>query len=101
MNTKPKTEVAFLPLVDRPPGHADTIRSAGCHNYAHYAAFYIHHMKVLDPVLMKKLQYGAFVRHITGSYNSTWKDMFIETTYMRLGMDRPELQWWPHTTIRW
>ena len=26
MNTKPKTEVAFLPLVDRPPAHPDTIK---------------------------------------------------------------------------
>ena len=30
--------------------------------------------------MMKKLQYGAFVRHIPGIYNSTWKDMFIETS---------------------
>ena len=44
-------------------------RSAGCHNYARYAAFYVHHMKGLDPVMMKKLQYGAFVRHIPGIYN--------------------------------
>ena len=28
MNTKPKTEVAFLPLVDRPPAHPDTIKTA-------------------------------------------------------------------------
>ena len=55
-------------------------RSAGCHNYARYAIFYVHHMKGLDPVMMKKLQYGAFVRHIPGIYNSTWKDMFIETS---------------------
>lgn len=60
-------------------------RAAGCHNYARYAAFYIHHMKSLDPKMMKKLQRGAFVRHIPGIYNSTWTDMFIETTYMRLG----------------
>ena len=59
-------------------------RSAGCHNYARYAAFYVHHMKGLDPVMMKKLQYGAFVCHIPGIYNSTWTDMFIETTYIRL-----------------
>ena len=60
-------------------------RSAGCHNYARYAVLYVHHMKGLDPVTMKKLQYGAFLRHIPGIYNSTWTDMFIETTYMRLG----------------
>ena len=42
-------------------------------------------MKGLDPVMIKKLQYGAFVSHIPGIYNSTWTDMFIETTYMRLG----------------
>jgi len=35
--------------------------------------------------MLKKLQEGAFVRHIPGIYNSTWTDMFIETTYMRLG----------------
>ena len=34
---------------------------------------------------MKKLQYGAFVRHIPGIYNLTWTDNFIETTYLRLG----------------
>ena len=28
MNTKPKTEVAFMPLVDRPPAHPDTIKTA-------------------------------------------------------------------------
>jgi len=60
-------------------------RSAGCHNYARYGAFYIHHMKGLPPETMKKLQHGAFVRHIPGIYNATWTDMFIETTYMRLG----------------
>ena len=60
-------------------------RSAGCHNYSRYAAFYVHHMKGLDPVMMKKLQYGAFVRYIPGIYNSTCTDMFIESTYLRLG----------------
>lgn len=60
-------------------------RSAGCHNYARYAAFYVHHTKGLDPEIVKKLQLGAFVRHIPGLYNSPWTDMFIETTYMRLG----------------
>ena len=39
-------------------------RSVGCHNYAHYAAFYVHHMQLLDPVMMKILHYVAFVRHI-------------------------------------
>ena len=42
-------------------------------------------MKGLHPEMMKKLQHGAFVRHIPGIYNPTWADMFIETTYMRLG----------------
>jgi len=60
-------------------------RSAGCHNYARYGAFYVHQMKGLNSEMMKKLQQGAFVRHIPGIYNSTWTDMFIETTYMRLG----------------
>jgi len=60
-------------------------RSAGCHNYARYGAFYIHHMKGLPAETMKKLQHGAFVRHIPDIYNATWTDMFIETTYMRLG----------------
>ena len=59
--------------------------SAGCDNYVRYGAFYIHHMKGLPPETMKKLQHGAFVRHIPGIYNATWTDMFIETTYMRLG----------------
>ena len=34
--------------------------------------------------MMNKLQYGAFVRNIPGIYNSTWTDMFIETTCMRM-----------------
>ena len=34
---------------------------------------------------MQKQQHGAFVRHIPGIYNFAWTDMFIETTYMRLG----------------
>ena len=55
------------------------------HNYALYAAFDVHHMKGLDPVMMKTLQYGAFMRHIPGIYYSTWTDMYIERTYMRLG----------------
>ena len=42
-------------------------------------------MKGLNPEMMKKLQHGAFVRHIPGIYNATWTDMFIGTTYMRLG----------------
>ena len=57
------------------------VRSAGCNNYQRLAAFYVHHMKGLDPVTMKKLQYGAFVRHMPCIYNSTWTDMFLETTY--------------------
>ena len=66
-------------------------RSAGCHNYARYAAFYVHRMKGLDPVMLKTFQYGLFVRRTPDIYNSTWMDIFIETTYMRL---------WPQTTIR-
>ena len=42
-------------------------------------------MKGLNPEMTKKLQHGAFVRHIPGIYTATWKDMFIGTTYMRLG----------------
>ena len=38
--------------------------AAGCHNYARYSQFDVHHMKVLNHVLMKKLQDGAFVRYI-------------------------------------
>ena len=59
-------------------------RSAGCHTYARYAAFYVHRMKGLDPAMLKKLQNGAFVRLTPDIYNSTWMDIFIETTYMRL-----------------
>jgi len=58
---------------------------AGCHHYARYGAFYIHHMKGLPPETMKKLQHGVFVRYIPCIYNATRADMFIETTYMRLG----------------
>ena len=50
-----------------------------------YAAYYGHQMKGLNPEMMKKLKHGAFVRHIPGIYNATWTDMFIGTTYMRLG----------------
>ena len=41
-------------------------------------------MKGLDQVMMNKLQYVAFVRHIPGIYNSILTDLFIETTYTRL-----------------
>ena len=34
-------------------------RSAGCHNYARMAAFYVHHMEGLDPVMLKKRQYSC------------------------------------------
>ena len=60
-------------------------RAAGCHNYSRYGAFYVHQMKGLPTEILKKLQQGAFMRLIPGIYNSTWTDMFIETTYMRLG----------------
>ena len=60
-------------------------RSAGCHNYARYDAFYVHQMKGFNPEMMKKLQQGAFVRHIPGIYNSTWTDMLVKTTCMRPG----------------
>ena len=55
-------------------------RSAGCHNYARYAAFFDHHMKGLSPDVVKKLQNGAFVRHVRGIYNSIWTDILIGTT---------------------
>ena len=55
-------------------------RYAGWHDYARFAAFYVYHMKGHDPVMMKTLQYGAFVRHIPGIYNSTLTDMFVEKT---------------------
>ena len=45
-------------------------RSPGFHNYARYAAFYVHHMTTLEHVMTKKHQYGAFVRHFPGIYNS-------------------------------
>ena len=42
-------------------------------------------MKGVNPEMMNKLQQGAFMHHIPGIYNSNWTDMFIETTYIRLG----------------
>ena len=74
-------------------------RSAGCHNYARYAAFYVHHMKGLDQVIMKILQCGVFERHISGICNSTWTDMFIETTYLRLWHGPTGDIGWLQTTI--
>ena len=41
---------------------------------------------------MKKLKDGAFVRHIPGTYNATWTDMLIESTYMRLGHGPEKLE---------
>ena len=35
--------------------------------------------------LKKILHEDFFMRHIPGIYNSLWTDMFIESTYMRLG----------------
>ena len=43
--------------------------------------------------MMKKLQHGAFVRHIPGIYKSTLTDMFIETVYMRLGLGPIGARW--------
>ena len=43
--------------------------AAGYHNYTlnrPYSKFDVHDMKGLNPVLMKKLQDDAFVRHIPG-----------------------------------
>ena len=42
--------------------------SVGCHNYARYAAFYVHHVKGLDPVMMLKL---SMVHSCTTSHAST------------------------------
>ena len=51
------------------------------------AVFYILHSPSVKFGLTntQKTQTGAFVRHNPRVYNSTWTDMFIETTYMRLG----------------
>ena len=58
---------------------------AGCHNYAQYSQFDVHHTKGFKSCAGEKLKDGAFVRHIPGTYNATWTDMFIESTYVRLG----------------
>ena len=42
-------------------------------------------MKGFHSEVAKKLQHGTFVRHIPSIYNATGTDMFIETTYIRLG----------------
>ena len=54
--------------------------------------------------MMKKLQYGAFVRHIAGIYKSTWTDMFIETVFMRLGHGPTGATWTVtdyHHMVKW
>ena len=42
-------------------------RSAGCHNYARYAAFYVHHMKWLVTVLLNQLQWQTLLQRRTHS----------------------------------
>ena len=62
------------------------VRFAGCHRYSRYGTFYVHHIKSLPKSTLEKvLKEDFFMRHIPGIYNATWTDMFIETTYMRLG----------------
>ena len=61
-------------------------RFAGCHRYLRYGALYVHHIKSLPEARLEKvLREDFFMRHIPGVYNATWTDMFIESTYMRLG----------------
>ena len=52
-------------------------QAAGCHNYVHYSQLDVHHMKGLNQVLIKKTARWCLC--------SPWTDMFIESTYMRLG----------------
>ena len=53
-------------------------------NYARYGMFYLRSMTSL-PTEIQFLQGQHTVRHVYGSSNSTWSDMFIESTFMWYG----------------
>ncbi len=60
--------------------------AAGHANYARYGLYYLRSMESLPSEIQKLFMKGQHtMRHTPGSANSTWSDMFIETTFMRYG----------------
>ncbi len=55
-------------------------------NYARYGLYYLESMKKMPKTMLGHFMAGEHVmRHIEGSWNGIWSDMFIETTFMRYG----------------
>ena len=60
--------------------------AAGHFNYARYGLYYLRSMEhLLDEVKEHFMQGEHTMHHIPGIFNGIWKDMAIETTYMRHG----------------
>ena len=55
-------------------------------NFARYGLYYLHLMETLPSEIKHYfLQEQHIMRHAASATNSTWSDMFIETTFMRYG----------------
>ena len=55
-------------------------------NYARYGLYYLRSMESLPAEILTLFLNGQHtMRHVCGASNSTWSDMFIESTFMRYG----------------
>lgn len=60
--------------------------AAGHVNYARYGLYYLRSMESLPQEVQAMFLKGLHtMRHIPGASNSTWSDMYIESTFMRYG----------------
>ena len=60
--------------------------AAGHFNYARYGLYYLRSMEHLPDEVKEHFMQGEHtMHHIPGIFNGIWKDMAIETTYMRHG----------------
>ena len=60
--------------------------AAGHMNYARYGLYYLRSMERLPPEVLSMFLKGQHtMRHLPGASNSTWSDMYIESTFMRFG----------------
>ena len=58
---------------------------SGCHKYARYGTFYVHHLETLPDSLVMKLMHDCSLRISDGIFNAIHTDQLIESTYMLLG----------------
>ena len=60
--------------------------ASGHVNYAGYGLYYLRSMEALPSGISEMFLKGQHtVRHSSGASNSTWSDMYIETTFMHFG----------------